>query len=84
MNDLGINDSSINYEVALEVLGQELQPFIQAIEDEKKKPNPSSTLIQYYEGRISAIDDLQENLRPTDTEIIDRILDKSNPVFRGH
>ena len=26
--NLGMNDASINYEVALEVLGQSMQPFI--------------------------------------------------------
>lgn len=31
MLDLGINSSSISYEVALEVLGQSRQPFMQAI-----------------------------------------------------
>ncbi|UIX82633.1 hypothetical protein [Xylella fastidiosa] len=31
MLDLGINSGSISYEVALEVLGQSRQPFMQAI-----------------------------------------------------
>jgi hypothetical protein len=45
--DLGINNDSIHYEVALEVLGQKKQPFIRAIAEEKEKPNPSAELIAY-------------------------------------
>ena len=35
MLDLGINSGSISYEVALEVLGQNRQPFMQAIHEER-------------------------------------------------
>ena len=35
MLNFGLNDASINYEVALELLGQSLQPFMQAIYEEK-------------------------------------------------
>ena len=38
MLNFGLNDASINYEVALELLGQSLQPFMQAIYEEKQKP----------------------------------------------
>jgi hypothetical protein len=34
--------SSVSYEVALKLLGQSRQPFMQAIHDEQQKPNPSA------------------------------------------
>jgi hypothetical protein len=74
MLDVGINNASISYEVALESLGSRLQPFVQALHEEKKKENPSQVLIDYYNNRISALDDLREDLRPEDTEVIKRIL----------
>ena len=53
MLDLGINSSSISYEVALEVLGQSRQPFMQAIHEEKQKPAPSQvhSLLRKPPGR---------------------------------
>jgi len=38
------HSESINYEVALEVLGQSMQPFVQALHDEKQKEQPSQSL----------------------------------------
>ena len=63
---LGINGDSINYEVALEVLGQSRQPFMQAIHLERQQPMPSQAFIKFCQARLSAIDDLQEELQPTD------------------
>lgn len=68
-------EKGIRYEVALEVLGQSLQPFLNAIEDERKKAKPSEVFIRYCDMRVSAITELQEDLDPADTETIDRILD---------
>lgn len=82
MLNLGLNDESINYEVAKEILGQSLQPFMTAITEEKKKENPSLAFIAYCEARIDAIDDLQDDLRLVDTDTINRILSKEDPVFR--
>ena len=38
MQSLGINSESIDYEVALENLGQRLQPFIMALQHEPPSP----------------------------------------------
>ena len=76
MLNLGINDASINYEVALEILGQSRQPFMQAIHEERQKPTPEQTFIRYCEGRLRAIDELQDGLMPVDVGTIRRILDR--------
>ncbi len=68
----------IRYEVALEILGQRLQPLLVAIEEERKKANPSVAFIEYCETRIGAIGDLQEDLLPSEKEIIDLILDPNS------
>lgn len=68
-------EKGIRYEVALEILGQGRQPFLNAIEEERKKASPSTAFIQYCKNRLSAITELQEALRASDTDTIDRILD---------
>ena len=78
--DLGINNNSVKYEVALEVLGQDLQPFMEAIRLEKARAKPSAAAIKYFEMRMAAIDELQQELRQ-DPEIIEKILDKKS-LFR--
>jgi hypothetical protein len=67
----------INYEVALEVLGQSLQPMLRAIEDERKKAKPSEAYIQYCRALIAAVGDLQEELEPSDTDTVQRIFDNT-------
>lgn len=84
MLDLGINSKSISYEVALEVLGQSRQPFMQIIYDEQRKATPSQALVRYCKARLAALDDLQESLQPTDLTTIERILSKKDPAFHGH
>jgi len=81
--DLGINSEAIKYEVALEVLGQSLQPLARAIASERLKPLPSAAFIRYCEMRMRAIDELQDELQPDDLATIDAILDRSNPLFRA-
>ena len=80
--NLGINDASINYEVALEFLGQSMQPFIRAIADERAKPNPSAALIAYCEARKTALSRMQRHLPPDDLATITAILDRDDP--RAH
>lgn len=82
MLDLGINSSSISYEVALEVLGQSRQPFMQAIYEELQKPEPSQVFIRYCETRLTALDELQDDLQPSDRATIERILTKGDAVFQ--
>jgi hypothetical protein len=77
MVDLGINSNSISYEVAVEILGQSRQPIMNAIREEKAKPQPSTVLIKYLEDRLSAIDALQDNLTVSDVSTIEKILDKN-------
>ena len=80
--DLGINSDSIKYEVALEILGQELQPFMDAIRQEKGKAEPSQAFIRYCEMRMAALWELQDSLRTTDLDMIEKILEIGNPLFR--
>ena len=81
MLNFGLNDASINYEVALELLGQSLQPFMQAIYEEKQKPTPSQAFIRYCAERMAAISELQSELHPSDLDTIKRILSKEVRIF---
>lgn len=82
MLDLGINSNSISYEVALEVLGQSRQPFMQAIHDEMQKSAPSQVFIRYCESRLAALDEMQDELQPTDLGTIERILSRGEAEIR--
>lgn len=68
--------TGVRYEVALEILGQGRQPIMTAIQEERKKAVPSEAFLQYCKMRLDAIDELQDNLLPTDTTTIQRILDR--------
>jgi hypothetical protein len=74
---------SVDYEVALEVLGQYKQAFLQKEYYEKKKDNPSQALLNYCRVRLEALDDLQDELETTDTELIAQIIDPANSRFFG-
>ena len=74
MLDLGINNASIQYEVALEALGQRRQPLMRAIADERAKSEPSEAFVRYCESRLEALDALQDELVPGDLATITRIL----------
>lgn len=79
MNEIGLNNKGMAYEVALEILGQSRQPYMQAIIDEKAKATPSTPLIDYCKMRLSSIDRLQETLMPDDMDTVRRILEKEAP-----
>lgn len=81
MLDLGINNDGITFEVALEVLGQSRQPFMQAIREEQAKAIPSQALIRYYQMRLACLDELQDSLTPQDMDAVRRIFDK-HAAFR--
>lgn len=81
--DLGINSDSIAFEVALEVLGQSRQPFMQAIALERAKPASSAAFIRYCEARLAAIDALQEELHPADLATVRRILSRDPLLATG-
>lgn len=80
--NLGINSDGIQYEVALEILGQERQPLMAAIRLEKAKAEPSAAFVHYCEMRLSALDELQDSLRSTDRDTIGQILDPENGLIR--
>ncbi|HFC3932214.1 TPA: hypothetical protein ACFI9R_002297 [Neisseria gonorrhoeae] len=63
----------INYEVALELLGDSMRPLIQARESEFVKDKPNQAFIEYCTARLEAIDMLRDSLSPEDTDIIARI-----------
>lgn len=76
MQDIGINSDGIHFEVALELLGQGRQPFMQALKEERTKAAPSQPLIRYYEMRLAALDELQDSITPKDMDAVQRIFDK--------
>ena len=77
--NLGFQDESLNYEVALEALGQSRQPYMLAIQDEEQKQVPSIAFIDYCESHLKAIGKLQDALRSKDKDLIERILTKTFP-----
>jgi len=83
MVNLGINTESIKYEVALEVLGQGRQPFMKAIREEKAKLSPDQSFIKYCEMRLAAIDEMLDELKPENTDTIERIIAKDGEFFRA-
>ncbi len=72
--ELGINSDSINFEVALEALGQARQPLMEQIRNERLKAQPCAAFVEYCTSRLDAIDQLQAELEPHDREIIHKIL----------
>ena len=74
---------SVDYEVALEVLGQYKQAFLQKEYHEKKKDTPNQAFLNYCRARIDALDDLQDDLETTDTDLIAQIIDPANGNFFG-
>lgn len=75
--DLGINSDSINYEVALEKLGQFRQPWMTEIRLERAKAEPSQIYIDYCSAQLAALDQLQGDLEPRDRDIVTKVLDGS-------
>ena len=72
--NLGINSDSINYEVALEALGQSRQPLMEQLRLERLKAQPCQAYLDYCEARLEAIDQLQAELETEDLDIIAKIL----------
>ncbi|MCS4532964.1 hypothetical protein [Neisseria montereyensis] len=64
-----------NFEVALEVLGDSMRPFIQEREEERQKDKPNQAYIDYLTRVIQAIDLLRDELSPDDEELIEKIFD---------
>jgi hypothetical protein len=74
---------SVDYEVALEVLGQYMQPFVQAEYDEEQKEHPNKAFLDYCRARIRALGELQDELDTDDTELIEKIIAPENSKFFG-
>jgi hypothetical protein len=74
---------NVDYEVALEVLGQYKQPFVQAEYDEEQKEKPNLAFLNYCRARIDALGNLQEELSTEDDDLIAKILDPKNNSFYG-
>ncbi|MDR0378371.1 MAG: hypothetical protein LBI62_00200 [Candidatus Accumulibacter sp.] len=74
---------SVDYEVALEVLGQYKQPFVQAEFEEEQKEHPNQAFLDYCRASINALGELQDELHTTDTELIAKIIDPKNSKFFG-
>jgi hypothetical protein len=74
------NMPGIRLEVAIELLGQMKQPFIQAILQEEAKEIPSLALVQYLEGRKALLTHMQRNIRIGDVDAIKLIAEK-NPLI---
>ena len=83
IGNFGINSDSIGYEVALEVLGQKRQPYMNALHEERLKSVPSQSFIRYCEACLKAIDELQDALMPNDKTTIERILNQ-HQAFTTH
>jgi uncharacterized membrane protein YkoI len=79
--NLGINNDSINYEVAFQSIGARVNRLVQAKYHEKQKSNPSQALIEYYSNRINALDELRENMEITDSELIESIITGENKLI---
>jgi hypothetical protein len=54
----------LDYEVALEILGQSKQPLVSALFNERNRENPDQKLIAFLEQKKAAVDDLMEELDP--------------------
>ena len=76
MNGIIVTEQTqaIMYEVAIKKLGQSIQLIYALINTEKAKPDPSPSAVAYYEAKIDLIRDLQDALRPEETDLVQRIL----------
>jgi len=81
MDVFTLNNDSIKYEVALEILGQNMQKYINTIADERSKEIFSQQLIDYCEACLTAIHILQDDLRVEDVTTVNMILNPNDKVF---
>lgn len=77
----------VDYEVALEILGQSKAPFVNARYEEWQKPKEEQNqkLLNFLNAKMNVIDDLMDDLDPFDPKdapLIKAILDPKNTVFR--
>lgn len=72
---------SLGYTEAKQMLGQFTRPFIDAKEQEVAAPEPNQDYIRYCDDCIEALQKLQQNLQPEDTDIIARLTDPEDQVL---
>jgi hypothetical protein len=80
---MAIKDKYIEFEVALEILGQSQAPLVDAIHNERNKPQPSELKIKYLLDKIASIQNLMEEIMPDDVELVAEIMNKDNLIYRG-
>lgn len=73
--------SSFGYAEAKQTLGQFTRPFIDAKAEEAAEPEPNQKYIRYCDECISALQKLQQDLQPEDTDIIARLIDPEDQVL---
>lgn len=71
----------IKYEVALEVLGDSMRPFVQARAAERAKEKPNQAYIEYCTSIIQAIDMFRDELSPDDADMIARIFNPDDKTI---
>ncbi|MDR3298781.1 MAG: hypothetical protein LBU43_01960 [Candidatus Accumulibacter sp.] len=71
-----MEDPLIRYEVALEIIWSEIGEFMQAEMAEERKEHPNKVLLAYYAGEGENLRGFDRNLRATNKEAIDAILDR--------
>lgn len=70
-------DPVINFQVAIKKIGERQQPFIMAIEQEREKTNPDSTIIAKNQHKLDELFELRSSLRIEDVKKIHLILSDS-------
>lgn len=70
----------IRYEVALEVLGDSMRPYVNARAQEEAKDKPNEDFIEYCTAIIQAIDMLRDTLDPDDKELMARIFNPEDKI----
>jgi hypothetical protein len=73
---MSTNREFVRYEVAKEIIEMESGLVFQARMAERKKPNPSKPLIQYYTDLIKSLTAFADGLLLEDTDTINVIIDK--------
>ena len=68
------SNADIMFEVALEKLGGYFQTLYRLIHEEETRPQPSQTAIGYYKAKFNLIRDMQDDLDPSEIDLIQRIL----------
>lgn len=69
------------FEVAIEILGQSKQPLVNEIDIEEDRENPDEKYLKFLYAREALVENLLDELEPSDEYLVKRILDK-NDILR--